>query len=160
MWNCPRPGIEPMSPALAGRFSSTVWPGKSYDDFLYSVKSDSSLTPFFPSLCYLCMDAGETFPVICVWMIAVVWTRFWQKYSERREVLRKSEPPRPELLLSPRATVTISFFPSFLLYLFFWPHHEACGILVPQPGVKHTSCALEVWRLNNWTIKEVLWLFL
>ena len=28
MWNLPRPGIEPMSPALAGRFFFTVPPGK------------------------------------------------------------------------------------------------------------------------------------
>ena len=31
MWNLPRPRIEPVSPALAGRFSST--PGKSQDSF-------------------------------------------------------------------------------------------------------------------------------
>ena len=29
MWNPPRPGIEPKSPALAGEFSTTVSPGKS-----------------------------------------------------------------------------------------------------------------------------------
>ena len=28
MWDPPRPGLEPMSPALAGRFSTTVPPGK------------------------------------------------------------------------------------------------------------------------------------
>ena len=28
MWDLPRPGLEPMSPALAGRFSTTVPPGK------------------------------------------------------------------------------------------------------------------------------------
>ena len=27
-WDLPRPGLEPMSPALAGRFSTTVPPGK------------------------------------------------------------------------------------------------------------------------------------
>ena len=29
MWDLPRPGIEPMFPALAGRFLTTVSPGKS-----------------------------------------------------------------------------------------------------------------------------------
>ena len=29
MWNLPGPGIEPMSPALAGGFSATVPPGMS-----------------------------------------------------------------------------------------------------------------------------------
>ena len=34
MWDLPRPGLEPVSPALAGRFSTTVPPGKPYDAFL------------------------------------------------------------------------------------------------------------------------------
>ena len=29
MWDLPRPGLEPMSPALAGRFPITAPPGKS-----------------------------------------------------------------------------------------------------------------------------------
>ena len=29
MWDLPRPGIEPVSPALTGRFLSTLPPGKS-----------------------------------------------------------------------------------------------------------------------------------
>ena len=30
MWDLPRPGLKPVSPALAGRFSTTVPPGKPY----------------------------------------------------------------------------------------------------------------------------------
>ena len=30
MWNLPRPGLEPVSPALAGRFSTTAPPGKPH----------------------------------------------------------------------------------------------------------------------------------
>ena len=30
MWDLPRPGLEPVSPALAGRLSTTVPPGKPY----------------------------------------------------------------------------------------------------------------------------------
>ena len=33
MWDLPRPGLEPMSPALAGRFLTTEPPGKSQDTF-------------------------------------------------------------------------------------------------------------------------------
>ena len=32
MWDLPRPGLEPMCPALAGRFSTTAPPGKPLDD--------------------------------------------------------------------------------------------------------------------------------
>ena len=33
MWDLPRPGLEPMSPALAGRLSTTAPPGKPHDSF-------------------------------------------------------------------------------------------------------------------------------
>ena len=31
MWDLPRPGLEPVSPALAGRFSTTAPPGKPHE---------------------------------------------------------------------------------------------------------------------------------
>ena len=34
MWDLPRPGLEPASPALAGRFSTTAPPGKPCSIFL------------------------------------------------------------------------------------------------------------------------------
>ena len=33
MWDLPRPGLEPVSPALAGTFSTTVPPGKPWGFF-------------------------------------------------------------------------------------------------------------------------------
>ena len=36
MWDLPRPGLEPVSPALAGRFSTTAPPGKPEKAFLLS----------------------------------------------------------------------------------------------------------------------------
>ena len=42
MWDLPRPGLEPVSPALAGRFSTTAPPGKPssnvFDSFTCSFK--------------------------------------------------------------------------------------------------------------------------
>ena len=35
MWDLPGPGLEPVSPALAGRFSTTAPPGKPSKCFLY-----------------------------------------------------------------------------------------------------------------------------
>ena len=37
MWDPPRPGLEPVSPALAGRFSTTAPPGKPRKEFLMLV---------------------------------------------------------------------------------------------------------------------------
>ena len=42
MWDLPRPGLEPVSPALAGRFLTTVPPGKPPGDVFIS----SFLHPF------------------------------------------------------------------------------------------------------------------
>ena len=40
---------------------------------------------------------------------------------------------------------SLVFFLSFL----FWPHHGACGILVPWPGIKHVSPTLRAQSLNH-----------
>ena len=39
MWDLPRPGLEPVSPALAGRFSTTAPPGKPLEIFLLLIFS-------------------------------------------------------------------------------------------------------------------------
>ena len=39
MWNLPRPGIEPVSPALAGRFPTTEPPGKSCEQLLVPINN-------------------------------------------------------------------------------------------------------------------------
>jgi len=39
MWNLPRPGMEPMSPALAGGFLTTAPPGK-FQYYYYSHFAD------------------------------------------------------------------------------------------------------------------------
>ena len=35
MWDLPRPGLKPVSPALAGRLSTTAPPGKPHTSFFY-----------------------------------------------------------------------------------------------------------------------------
>ena len=40
MWDLPRPGLELVSPALAGRFSTTAPPGKPRDVFLIGLMAD------------------------------------------------------------------------------------------------------------------------
>ena len=43
MWDLPRPGLEPVSPALAGRFSTTAPPGKPFFSLLIDLR------PFYGS---------------------------------------------------------------------------------------------------------------
>ena len=42
-----------------------------------------------------------------------------------------------------------------VLFFFFLPHREACGFLLPCPGIKPMSPAVEAWSPNHWTAREV-----
>ena len=46
---------------------------------------------------------------------------------------------------------------SYIAYNFFFlaTCHEAYGVLVPQPDIKHVSPTLEAQSLNHWTTREV-----
>ena len=81
MWDLPRPGLEPVSPALAGRFSTTVPPGKPRASFLsrhdfwgslwlificFHLKLGTYFTPSFTSprmkdLAYVTFDLAAAF---------------------------------------------------------------------------------------------------
>ena len=49
-------------------------------------------------------------------------------------------------------TLHISIFTD--AFLFSWPYHVACGILVPQPGFKALPPALRLWSTNHWTVEK------
>ena len=51
MWDLPRPGLEPVSPALAGRLSTTAPPGKP--DLLFLQRRDLLFFVFFVFLFFL-----------------------------------------------------------------------------------------------------------
>ena len=40
-------------------------------------------------------------------------------------------------------------------FVVVWPHHAACGILIPQPVIKTVPPAVETRSLNHWTAREV-----
>ena len=48
MWDLPRPGHEPVSPALAGRFSTTAPPGKPNPGYSYLTIFTPLLSSFSP----------------------------------------------------------------------------------------------------------------
>ena len=41
------------------------------------------------------------------------------------------------------------------ILFFLWPHHAACGILVPPSGIKPESPAVEIRSPNHWTSRDV-----
>ena len=52
--------------------------------------------------------------------------------------------------VQPPCEILISFF-----FLFFWPHHVACGILVPQPRIKPVLPAVEVKSANHLDLQGI-----
>ena len=57
MWDLPRPGLEPASPALAGRLSTTAPPGKPHGLRFYNQRkgAEGEKSTFF---LFLCKDAA------------------------------------------------------------------------------------------------------
>ena len=49
-----------------------------------------------------------------------------------------------------------NYYPLLFFFFFFWPVHATCGILVSWPGMESMTPTLGAWKLNHWTIKEVL----
>ena len=60
MWDLPRPGLEPVSPALAGGFSTTAPPGKPQNHFLKWWGSVESSAHSGPQGDKLQISAGST----------------------------------------------------------------------------------------------------
>ena len=59
IWDPPRPGLEPVSPALAGRFSTTAPPGKPSSFLLISICMEYLLpSPHFQSVCVPRSEVG------------------------------------------------------------------------------------------------------
>ena len=57
MWDLPRPGLEPVSPALAGRFSTTAPPGKPLstilEEYSWGIHKPLSYSHSLISWCFL-----------------------------------------------------------------------------------------------------------
>ena len=43
---------------------------------------------------------------------------------------------------------------TFFIFIFFWPHHSAWGILVPQPEINPVPPTVEAQNPNPWTARE------
>ena len=81
MWDLPRPGLEPVSPALAGRFSTTVPPGKP------QLIVTESINHKFPTTVH-CRDQyqeldfwQECLQVFFVFVFSLPQMLFWQHFS-------------------------------------------------------------------------------
>ena len=63
------------------------------------------------------------------------------------------------LVLSTEYVLKLPDFSSVHFYFLFWSCHMACGILVPWPGIEPVFPAREVWSLNNWTARSLIFHF-
>ena len=60
MWDLPRPGLEPVSPALAGRFSTTAPPGKPQIDALDCLHDLYFILPLPHLNSFFCLSSIST----------------------------------------------------------------------------------------------------
>ena len=78
MWDLPRPGLEPVSPALAGRFSTTAPPGKPLCIFLklkIELPYDSAipLLGIYLEKTIIQKDTGTLMFIAALFTIAKTW---------------------------------------------------------------------------------------
>ena len=96
----------------------------------------------------------------------VTWTHFAKKRKEYWSGLLFPSPgdlpdPRikPASLMSPagvdRFSTTSTTWEAHFFDSFFLTAPHGMWDLVPQPGIKPASPALEAWSLNHWTTREV-----
>ena len=101
MWDLPRPGLEPVSPALAGRFSTTAPPGKP-PTILYVVKNKTK---------HLCM----AWPLLAFEVLAhrILLTHSLGTISTVHHWMWKRQPlsTMPTVFLSTMFSLTVAFFP-------------------------------------------------
>ena len=95
--------------------------------------------------------------------VAICWSRACLHYeplpeSWIRNASPSLSPPPPSLAVpwSQEVGHTPDRLSPLLLCFIFWPPCMACGILVPQPGIRLAPAALELRSLNHWTAREVI----
>ena len=86
MWDLPRPGLEPVSPALAGRFSTTAPPGKPHKWSLTN-KSEEIFFTISPPLDfnfllkYLSLGKLQVGPMLCHRGLGLRLSSYWSMLS-------------------------------------------------------------------------------
>ena len=71
----------------------------------------------------------------------------WPKYWSFSFSIWEISLPSAQFCHEPKTTLILKNF---------WPHHMACGILVPWPRTELPPSALEAQSLTHWTAREAL----
>ena len=101
MWDLPRPGLEPVSPALAGRFPTTAPPGKPQVFYFYnpnvsSVVFEASHFLFFHKTCRIGLEtwsATLTYHPVKTVLSVTFWISLIMFWVDRTCKSRVSQPP-------------------------------------------------------------------
>ena len=184
MWDLPRPGIELVSPALAGRLLAPVAPGKSSASLLWFSYFD-----IWP--CWLLLEGKRvedcvgfrhmslrptSHPLEFSHMPQTIWNepgkylpmahvckerRWWRHHI----ALCATWPPTHVLLWPFRSSLVVLYkYPQsapkefqYILSFFFNFLAVLWGMWDPSswPGMEPVSPVLEAWSLNHWTAREV-----
>ena len=123
MWDPPGPGLEPMSTALAGRFSTTVPPGKPWvlvlNPVWQSLSSDGSVPSFFPFF-HFSLSLLLFFEILVSFYSTKLFTWFSQCFN----------------------------FPTFIL---MWKHIKYIRLIVNYTTVKNNSRIYCIWY-HQWLL--------
>ena len=128
MWDLPRPGLEPVSPALAGGFLTTAPPGKS------GCSKQNLQEIFFPRSGYFLLTGGifkchqleEWWVAFCSWVCVFV---FILDSISRHQILRlylgKKSRPCVKTLPMPKCLSPATPNPNLLLWVHGWLGQQA-----------------------------------
>ena len=148
MWDLPSPGLEPVSAALAGRFLTTVPPGKSQYLVLNLHFWVTDEVGHFYYLCWAFM-----FPSLWVlhsWFLPsfLLGGCFFLLIHKSSLHIKNIEPRTAMCIIT--AFIWVFNLPFFS----FWLRLVACGILVPRPEIKPSPSAVKAQSPNHWTSRK------
>ena len=84
MWDLPRPGLEPVSPALAGRFSTTAPPGKPLCLIFWGT---SILFSIVAAQIHIPTNSAQGFPFLHILANTCYFLSFYNSHSNRYEMI-------------------------------------------------------------------------
>ena len=153
MWDLPRPGLEPVSPALAGRFSTTAPPGKPTSS-IFAIKDNFliivNVVPFIKIIFYCPVYAYNTVQIMYCRVIKK--TGFRVKFMDSTPVFTNFVTQYKLPVYPSLCSLFFFFFLSFFFLLFSFLPFFLVSFVFPSLF----SCLLLFSSLGFLTYKLIL----
>ena len=106
--------------------------------------------------CHVLSRELSVFNAIC-YFILIKALQAWCDGPQvlQSSLLRRKEASYPVCMWESKIQTHAFLFVCFVfLFVCFWPHCAACGILSPRPGIEPTPSAVKTQSPNHWTARE------